>query len=267
MTDKPHLSATQLDMFARCGEQWRRRYVEGDKIPPGIAMAKGGGLHQAAELNMRQKIDSHVDLPASQIVDAAVAGFESIVSAEDVWLTPDERERGKKFVVSETIDALADIAEVHAAEQAPDYQPVFVEQVVEIPVASADYDIKGVIDLADDQDRLIDFKTAKRSKSQGDVDASTQLTIYAGAFRGLTGREPAEIRFDTIVQTKTKTSRQVVTTERDRGDFVALAARIQTVSKAIKAGVFLPAPAGAWQCSAAWCGFHSSCKYVKGNGK
>ena len=32
-----HLSVSQLGMFQRCGEQWRRRYLDEEVIPPGIA--------------------------------------------------------------------------------------------------------------------------------------------------------------------------------------------------------------------------------------
>src|SRR5580700_2286114 len=77
---KPFLSPTQLEMFSRCGEQYRRRYIEHEIIPPGIAMAKGKGFHAGAEHNMRQKLETGVDLSVAEIVDVAVTSFEAETS-------------------------------------------------------------------------------------------------------------------------------------------------------------------------------------------
>lgn len=42
-----YLSVSQLDTFTRCGEQFRRRFMEGECIPPGIAARIGSGVHKA----------------------------------------------------------------------------------------------------------------------------------------------------------------------------------------------------------------------------
>ena len=76
MADKPHLSATQLTMYWRCPEQYRRRYLEGETIPPAIALIQGGAFHVGCETNFKQKVGTHEDLPASQIADVAVASFD-----------------------------------------------------------------------------------------------------------------------------------------------------------------------------------------------
>jgi hypothetical protein len=131
---KPHASNTQIEMLCRCGESYRRRYIEGEIIPPGIAALKGTGLHRAAETNMRQKIDSHVDLPAREIVDAAVSAFETQVHG-GLSLTDEEMGRGASIVVGEAKDDVAELADVHARQQAPDYQPILVEQHGPDPLA------------------------------------------------------------------------------------------------------------------------------------
>jgi hypothetical protein len=38
MNDKPALSISQLDMLSRCGEQYRRRYIEHERLAPGVAL-------------------------------------------------------------------------------------------------------------------------------------------------------------------------------------------------------------------------------------
>jgi len=258
---KPHLSATQIGMYCRCPEQYRRRYIEGEILPPGIALLKGSGFHRGAEHNFRQKVESHQDLPSADIVDAAVAAFESALGGAYA-LTDDEQSRGAKVVLSEAKDDLAEMATVHAEEQAPDYQPVMVEEVIRIPLPG-ERDMLGVIDLADDKNRVIDLKTAARKKTEKEADESVQLTIYAAAYRQLTGRRPSEVRLDTVIRTKTgKMSRQVLSSSRRDADFSALAHRITAVSAAVTAGIFTPAEPGHWMCAPRWCGFYSTCKFV-----
>lgn len=260
MSDRPHLSPTQIDLFTRCGEAYRRRYIEGEKIPLGMALLKGKGFHAGAEHNMRQKIESHRDLPASDIVDAAVASFEAETTG-GYSLSQDEVFRGAKIILGETTDSLVQLAKVHAEQQAPDYQPIMVEQKVRIELPG-NRDLLGVIDLADDKGRVVDFKTAGKSKSQSDADSSIQLTTYAAAYQVTTGEPPALVQLDTLVTGKKGVKRQVLESSRGPADFTALANRINAVSAAIDAGIFPPAPPGSWQCSAKWCGFHASCGYV-----
>ncbi len=119
MTEKPHLSATQLEMYWRCPEQYRRRYIEHEVVPPGISALTGRAIHRGAETNFRQKIESHADLPAKDIVEAAVAGFDVDVLG-GYMLSADEASRGVAIVLGEAKDQTAQLADVHAREQAPD---------------------------------------------------------------------------------------------------------------------------------------------------
>lgn len=260
-TDKPFLTQSKLDAYSRCGEAFRRRYIEGETFPPGISLAKGTGVHAGAGANMMQKIESHVDLPASQIVELSVAGFEE-ETKDGVMLMDDEQSRGETIVLADAKDAVADMAEVHARQQAPEYQPVLVEQTVEIDLPNAEVNLRGTLDLADDQRRVVDFKTSGRSKSQDEADQSVQLTVYAAAYHAATGDPSAEQRLDTIVQTKTKTYRDVKTTTRTLADYRALAHRINAVHQAIRLGSFPPTTPGAYWCDPRYCGFFRTCRYV-----
>lgn len=257
---KPHLSATQLDSYCKCGEAYRRRYIEKHVIPPGIAIIKGKGFHKGAEHNFKQKIDSHVDLKSSDVVDAAVAEFDTAIGA-GIELQGDDKARGATVVVAEAKDSLVDIVTCHVKQQAPDYQPVFVEQefTIELPGSR---DLKGFIDLADDLQRVTDLKSAGKAKSQADADNSVQLTIYAAGHHALTQLPPSEVRLDTLVQLKAGVKRDVKSSERGVADFQALSNRINTVNAGIDAGVFAPATPGAWWCGPKWCGYWNSCPFV-----
>lgn len=257
---KPHFSASQLDMYCRCPEAYRRRYEEKDIIPPGIAALRGTGMHRGAAHNMRQKIESHRDLPAHEIIDVGVAAFAAEAKG-GIILTADEASAGVPALLAATTDDLVAILDVHAKAQAPAYQPIMVEQLVRLDLPAAPRDLLGVIDVATDTG-VVDFKTAKRSKSQADLDGSIQLTIYAALYAAEIGRPADFVALDTIVQTKKETKRQLLLGERDEADFRALANRINAVQKGIDAGSFPPAAPGSWNCSAKWCGYHATCPFV-----
>lgn len=263
---KPHVSPTQVTMFERCQEQWRRRYVLSEIVPPGIALIVGGAFHVGAETNFRQKIETHQDLPASEIIEAAVAAFDGKAAGE-VLLTPDEAATGSKIVLGAAKDQLAGLAKCHAQEQAPDYQPTAVERKTRIIFPNATHDMLAVTDLRDDQCRVTDFKTAARKPPQGDVDTSIQLTVYAAAYHVDNGEDPSEVRLDAVTKTKTP-KRHVLKSRRDRGDYRALVSRVGTMLATIaaftEAGVepWPAAPIGHWCCSAKFCGYFNSCPHV-----
>jgi putative RecB family exonuclease len=257
-TMKPHVSASQLESYCRCPEAYRRRYIEREVVPPGIALVKGKGFHAGAEHNMRQKIESRTDLPSADIVGCAVAAFEQGQSEIEGFGTVE---------IGAAKDSLVSLVEIHAKEQAPEYQPVMVEQSVKIELPNATRDLLGVIDLADERKIVTDFKTAGKKKSQGEADCSVQLSVYAVGYHALTGEPPNLVQLDVLVSGKKKTTRQVIQSTRDSNDIQALANRIESVTNAIDAGSFPPATPGAWWCSKTFCGYWRSCRYVNSERK
>jgi len=258
---RQHFSASQLDMYCRCPEAYRRRYLEKDVIPPSAGQARGKGMHVGAAENMRQKLQSGRDLKPAEIIEIGMNAFD-IETKGGFTLNAEEASRGFAVVVSDAAHDLREILDVHARQQAPDYLPTLVEEPVRIELPNAPRDLLGVLDLATTENEVVDFKTAKRSKSQADVDSSVQLTIYAACHQVATGRPAAFVSLDTVVQLAKSTKRQKLTGTRDAHDFNALANRINAVQHAIDAGSFPPAAPGSWNCSDRWCGFHSTCPFV-----
>lgn len=257
---KPHLSPTQLDLYCKCPEAYRRRYIEREVIPPGIAILQGQSVHRAAEINFRQKLSTRVDLPILEIVEAAAASFDE-QKAGEVSLSRDEMARGASVVLGEAKDEAVKCAEVLARDIAPEYQPVLVEEKVRIVLDNSPRDLLCILDMADERGIVSDYKVSGKRKSQADADSSVALTTYAAAHRIATGKLPSELRLEVIVKNKTPV-RQVVSTTRAKADFVALAARVNAVQSSIDAGSFPPATPGAWWCGPRWCGYWSTCPYV-----
>jgi len=257
---KPRLSHSQLEMYWRCAEQYRRRYIEHEKLLPGIALIQGHAIHGEAEFNFRQKLESHIDLPKHELIDKALFEFENQVAGGYV-LNSEENNRGASIVIGEAKDLTVKLAKVHATSQAPQYQPKLIEHKVKLELKNATHDLETITDLIDDKERITDFKTAKRSMPQTSIDNSTQLTIYSAARYSETGNLPTEVRFDNLIKTK-KPKRQLLISTRTMRDLNVLANRINVTLAAINAGSFPPCPAGSWQCSSKWCGYWYSCPFV-----
>lgn len=261
---KPHLSASSIDTYLSCGVRWEFAYVKNIKAPPGIALIRGTAGHHAAAHNFRQKIETHEDLPAKELVEVAAAKFEE-ATKEEITLSLEEQSIGRANVLGDAKDDLVDVVTTWRQKSAPNYQPV-PEGVeagfrIELP---APRDFVGYIDLIH-TGGIVDFKFRGRRGKKGEARQSLQLVGYAAAYKGLTGEYPAEVAIDTIAASTTSVSRSVdVATVEDR-DVEQLAATINAVQKGIDAGVFLPAQPGSWQCSSKFCGYARMCPFFRGD--
>jgi len=261
MTDKPHFSPSQLDSASKCGMRYYYSYIEHLKIPPGFAAVRGTGYHAGAEHNFSQKIGTHRDLPKDDIVEVAVSKVKQEVE-RGITLSDEEESEGKDNVVGRLVDSTATMSAFFCEDVAPDYQPTHVEVRSNIALPG-DYDLLGVVDLIDDQNRVVDYKTGNKKRSQAEADTSIQLTTYGIVARGVTGKD-CSLFLDTVVDYKKGPARHVLETTRTERDTVVLAARMNALANMIKTGSFHPAPVDAWWCSKKWCGYSKMCPYFSG---
>jgi len=264
--EKPYISQSRLGMLGKCPEQYRRRYEENEIIPPGVAMARGVGVHGAAKGNFRQKIESHEDLPTQDIIDIAVSEFDRVLK-RGVRFTPEEESRGAEVVIGETRDTTAGLATVFAEEVAPAYQPEMVEQKQRIVLPEAPFDLVAILDLMTTDGYVVDLKTSSKSPGLYDADQSEQLTFYALVYKALKGELPVGVSLEVLVETpaQKKRYRKALHSTRTIGDLTALVNRINMAVKLIDAGVFIPTNPSNWWCDSRWCGYFNTCKYVNSN--
>lgn len=258
---KRYISASQLQMYERCGEQYYRRYILKEIIPPGIALLKGSGVHGGARVNFRQKIESKQDLPPKDIVEIAVTEFERTFNERGVLLTAEEESVGLKNVLGETKDSVVRLSDLYAQEIAPAYQPVFVEESYRVVIENSPYDLLAVMDLADENESVVDLKTAGKSKTQKEVDTSEQLTFYSLVYKAKTKKLPKKVVLETMVDTKVP-KRQSLVSERNDQDLKVLVERVNTMIHGLAKGVFVPAQPTAWICSPTYCGYFPTCRYA-----
>lgn len=254
-----YLSVSQVGTFSRCPEQWRRRYIEKEVIPPGIAARVGTGVHKGAEVNWKEKVQTGRDEPLNVVQDAARDAYKKGL-LDGVYIPPQEKGSAKKDM-AEGVDVVTSLAEVFHRDMAPTIMPRYVEKKVEYQDPRLPVPFIGYIDLITEDLRLSDMKTAARSWSQAKADEDLQATGYWKFVQELLGQEPSSITFDVLVKNKTP-KYQVIETTRQAADWDALVARCQTMLKMVEAGIFPPAETGSWICSPRFCGYWWTCPYI-----
>lgn len=256
--EKKSISPTQINMFSRCGEQYRRRYIEKEVIPPSIAILKGTSTHKGAQFNFEQKINSHVDLKSKDVIDLAVSTFENTVKNEGVFLNEDQESIGKNKVIGEAKDSTALLTDLLMKEIAPKYQPIEVEKESKIELENASHDLKGVIDLKTDKEQIVDFKTSSKSWNQERLDRDMQYTFYAMIEKSKKGNVKPMILENLVDLKKPKVN--TLETTRNLDDFKNMINRINRITEAINKGVFVPASSDSFICTEKFCGYFNVCK-------
>ena len=283
MSHISYLSPSQIDMFSRCPEQWRRRYLESEIMPPGVALCLGGAVHAGAEIDLVEKIETGEDVPEEQVVDEAVAEYDRRVMEQGVYLSTEESEIGIGKVLGEGKDQAVALSRLWRREVAPVTMPAMVEHRGSVsPPELGGVDLLGILDLLTTDHVLDDLKTAKQRWQQDKAETETAPVIYREIVRQETGRYPVDQSYTVLVkpkqavklsdlldapaddakaQEKLKNHVQRLTTNRDDSDFQVLLRRSQVMLAMIEAGTFPPTVNRPFPCSPDWCGYFGTCAF------
>jgi hypothetical protein len=251
-----HWSATQLQMALRCPEQWRRRYLLGERERPGAALIQGGADHKAHEHNFRQKIQSERDLPVGDVTDAfdqawrdkidEAGGVSEIEWGDD---KPDQLKTQAGKLVA-----------LYHHEASPLIQPLAVEEEFYLNLPGVRLPVKGYLDVRVDG-AVIDRKTTKKRTTLAmKPDWRLQGRIYAAH-----AQEP--VWFHQAIKTQTPkidTSSVVIDKLTDR-EQVVLAGRVALAEQMVDRfiadlGPDQPWPGAEthpWACN--YCGWRPTC--------
>lgn len=253
------ISQSMMNQWFRCPESFRRRWIEGDIIPPGIAARIGTGLHKGAEVNHRAKVITGEDEPLSIIQDAARDCYVKTVRNEGVFFPPDELSSARKQLL-EGIDTTVALAKLYRESFAPKVLPYLIEERLTLDRPGLPIPFAGTIDLLTNDNWLPDIKSAEKKWPSGKADTEIQATLYRELVRERTGSYPNKISFE--VFTKSKLEHHSFETTRTPEDFELLVRAAAAILKSIQAGIFHPAQPGAWNCGAKWCGYWWTCPWV-----
>lgn len=259
------LSVSQIGTFANCPEQWRRRYIEGEKLPPGIAAHVGTGVHKAAEVNWMKKIQTGHDEPLDVIQDAARDGYKKAI-LNGIYVSPENKGTWRKEA-EEGVDRVVKMARVFREDFAPTIIPKYTEKKVVMTDPFLGVDWIGFIDLVTEDGRLSDLKTSARAWAQSRADSSIQATAYWRFLQEVEGAPPKRITFDVISCGKGAAKVTTLETSRQEEDWLMLQKRAKAMIRMVEAGIFPPAEPGSWLCGPKWCGYYWTCPYIPAHKK
>jgi hypothetical protein len=259
VVQKPQLHVSALGMM--CMEAFRRRYMEGESIPPGIALIVGTGTHKSVDANMHHKIETGELLATDAITDAARDGVNQAWDKDGVKLEPEELQLGIKVVRGQAVDKAVRLATIHHKEKAPRINPTHAERPWTLEIKGYPLDLAGRIDIQE-ADSVRDTKTSGKTPAENCAQKSLQLKAYALAVRILDGKAPSKVFLDYLIDTKVPKSASFEH-EPDSEDFQAVLNRIEIIAMAMQHGVFVPVEPTHWCCDPKYCGYYQTCRYIR----
>jgi len=262
-----HYSASQHGMIYRCGEQYRRRYVCGDKLPPAIIMIRGRVVHATVEANMIAKMDGGgisadeaKDMAADVFKAEATQGFVIDGPYLEAGFTPKQAE-------AHVYDDAIHLSAYHVEHVAPSIEPTAVEVRIEIkPSEALPVTFVSILDIIHDGRAPIDTKTKAKAPDAEDANDSEQLSGQSLAFRARYHKPEDFLRLDVLVRTPKarKITKYPLKTTRSLDDLAVFVFRANAALQLIDKEIFLPASPDAWVCNPVWCGYYDSCPYARG---
>jgi len=270
-----HLSHSSYSRFALCPEDWRRRYVLGERTAPSGPMFLGRQVDDAITLYYRHILDHGERLSVDQLKDAFSDGWKAGAEAEReqlgiAWETDLREDRAFKLGL--------DAVELTVNELIPHLgEPVAVQRKVEYTLApGVEWSVVCYLDLEirrrDAGELLaavVDYKVKTTPLSQHKADRDFQPAVYL-AGRWLEGDPAAEFCFAQIAKPgprRKQIGASIVTTSRSTGQLRGALVRIAQVASQIVANYerFGPdepwgfADPGGWKCSERYCEAWGSC--------
>jgi hypothetical protein len=246
------ISNSDIQCYLQCGERYRLKRQDNIQRTT-VRMAVGSAVARGAQRDNESKIVSAHGLPIRDIIDVAVAEYETVTANSELPDTRAEVASGK--------DDSASAARVFAIDVSPRIVPIAAEKKTIVQLGE-DLELAGTIDYAT-ADGIGDLKCGK-PWSQFRADPATQLSAYGWIFRGLYGEFPRRVWIDSVHRDKRGWAASRLWSSRTQEDYTAFLRLLRCVHDGIQSGVFVPASELDWRCSPTYCEYWHVCQYQAG---
>lgn len=261
---RPQLHWSHVRMLLRCGEQYRRRYIEREIIPPGVAAVIGSGAHAGISMALQRKIETGKVGSLEEAQDRASDYVRAEFDRGAYRMTTSERAMGIRACAGNAVDWAVCYTGAHVRWVAPGVAPILVEHPWVLKLAGMPFDLAGRIDVIQKvagDEHIRDIKTGKRAV---DPWSSRQLIVYALARTIQIEQAIEHVVIDNLIRlangVKVKTTWARVSAQ----DFQDILLVIERAAEVIDQGLFLPAQLESWWCDPRFCGYYADCPYVRG---
>jgi putative RecB family exonuclease len=231
-----HLSASQLNLYLLCSLKYKFQYV--DKLPKPFkssGLVFGSCVHSAMSwLHKQRMAGREVNLEQLQRIFGA-DWFANRVEAQ-IHYKQGESETNLQMMGREL---LSQYFHMPANGVAGSEVPFAIPLVHPSNGQKTGVNFEGYIDLLENNDTVVEFKTSVRSMDQKDADEHLQLTAYSYAYERLMGRIPKLLKLIALVKTK-KPKIVPLETKRTAADHQRFFYLAREVLHGIRSGVFFP---------------------------
>lgn len=250
---------SMINLYCHCQEAFRRRYIEGEIIPPAIAMAVGTGVHKAAEINHLQKVDSGLDMSIDELQDAAADGFSDEINNNGVYFTGSKQELRRELGKAQ--DLSITLAATYGKKIAPQIMPVAVEMKLQAKHPDLELPFSGTIDVVAEGNACLDLKTARVKWRAGKENETVQPAIYRFMLKENYGHD---YNFGFHVMAYNGDT-QFIPAQASNHEINYVVNIAKAMLNSCKTGVFMPAVPGHWICAdgGKYCGYWHSCRARK----
>ena len=243
-----YLSASQIQKYLTCPEDYRLTYIEGRSFKPNSKMLRGSSVHKMVEKSLIMLKGRGVAPSEEEILDSSRSIVETVV---------DSREASEELDIEEIIDSSQKSFKAWYKERMHCILPIAVE--CEVLALVGEVPVKGFVDYVDGYSgspQIVDLKVGNKKR---DPCNSLQLGLYSLTM-GINS-----VAYDTILQpTKRLPCRINFESAEYTEKYVQHIGRIiQRVYEGITSGYFPLCLPDNWACSPKFCSNFERCR---GNG-
>ncbi len=261
---KDYLSVSQVGLYQKCGERYRRKYVADQPSPLSSNQSHGRLIHRAVETMLRYKMEHEQQTPPPEVGQDAISdNLQEATQDIEVW--------DPKVQNAEEFEETArELVTIYQEDRLPEALPRAVELKMETilrnsipfvgwtdmveasPMNTHPEPIKELGDIAQ-ADSVRDLKATGRKYGAHRVENSLQLSLYAEILN------VENVGFDLLVQKKKSefVRQDFIRTPREKKHAVDV---VEDVAKAISAGIFPRTDPEHWMCSKKWCPYFAECR-------
>ena len=235
--DRPHWSYSSLNQLLNvCSLQWMFEKLL--RIPrpfTPVSLAMGSAYHRVMEFIAMHRLEGRLPMPTE---------------TRDLFHTLWEREQKEGPPMEKTEDPPEKLAEqgsglvaAYLQQVDPREKIIEINQAFAVPVGSSERPLIGEIDCvvesADGQTVLVDWKTSARRWPKDQADKSLQPTAYLYAYSQLKPGCTDKFRFDVAVKNKTPVV-ELNHTSRTSDDFQRLERLVEAADRIVQHELYYP---------------------------
>ncbi len=255
------LSASSIQLYLTCSLKWRFQYL--DRLPRTFTsgnQAFGTTMHAALNWLHKERKQSR-NPPLAEVLQVFEADWYAQTQVEGGQPIRFEDLTDVDLLLHKGKELLTQYYHLPAG-RVRDSEFYFTLPLVNPATGEVlDVPIRGVIDLVEQDDAIVEFKAPQKAPPMADLPENIQVTVYAYAYEKLFGKLPREIRKISLVRTKSPRIDTQITGREER-DFERLFNLGKEVLKGIRAEVFIP-NRGCWLCKD--CEYDQDCREWSGN--